>query len=632
MFLRLITHQKLNQVIFKTRTLETETYIEDYLQEVFHKVSKGLYEIEPKKLPELNQVISSFKEHFLHFIGVAPPPFSFFVTSDPKFLPKTLLRPGKIYFPPKLKGEVLNAFKGVKTFYRIDPWYDVLELVLPSTVNEKLDLFYKDVFFAGKHSKFCFFCNTNWHTTSQCPALKDPSPRHTFNKTLEMNFLELSQTIWDGISRDNFSYDKLKYFYTRYFFLFPEFLKLLFTKGKSIDNWTQLNLTTEAPLISGSLGLGLDALIRGDIALAEKHFEETEGDCRAYIGQMFVNILKEDWNRALYFLESALSKADSSFVKTYLLFMKGYISEITGDEVNAIELYKRVFEIDRTCLPAFYRLSVLKYAREEEVIERTLSYFNHPYLLYWCYLEPFFIKEQKLIEEFLEKKLTEKRETATQRLKEAEDLYHKLKTVMTKKEREEYEEKLKKIRNDIYSGGVAVIEKASDKALDLTLELRAYTYNKIKNIRSELEEVKKEYELLAVFWKRYPYKGEDFVFGKELKSIADLLTRINKRLLKKDVSGILNVIMSELETVKKKLDRLKSLQEELNKKWIFRRRLADFLKNFTVIELFLVVLYVLSYFETFKGLGSFLDFPMFLVFSFLSLIICLVIAYFKNYE
>ena len=632
MFLKVIPHPKLNSLIFKTRTLEADTYIEDYLNNSFQKVGKGIYKVDPKKIPELNEVLFRFKEHFVHFMGVAPVPFSFFLTNDPKEMPSVLVRPGKIYLVSQLKNKVLDGFKGIKLFFRLDPWYDLIELVLPATANEKLDFFYKDIFFAGKEKRFCFFCNTNWHSTRDCPALKDHFPRQGFQKTLEMNFLELSQTIWDGIARDNFSYDKLRYFYTRYFFLFPEFLKILFFKTKAIDNWTQIDLSADAPVRGGSLGLGLEALINLDTSVAEKRFEEVEGDYRASMGLMFVNILKEDWNRALYFLESAMSKVDTTFLKTYLVFLKGYISEITGDEVNAIDLYKRAFELDRTCLPAFYRLSVLKYLREEEIIEKTLSYFNHPYLLYWCYLEPFFIKEQKLVEEFLEKKLIEKKETATQRLKEAEDLYHKLKTVMSKAEREEYEQKIKKIRNDIYSGGVAVIEKASDKALDLSLELQAYVYNKLKAIRSDLEEVKKEYEVLAVFWKRYPYKGEDFIFGKELKNIADLLQRISKRLGRKDVSGVLNVMISELDSARKRIQRLKELKEELNKKWIFRRRLADFLKNFSIMESFLVLLYVFSYLGTFESLGNFLNFPLFLLFSFLSLIICLIIAYFKNYE
>jgi len=631
-FLKLIPHFRLGSLIFKTRTSEAEIYLEDYLQEVFQKIKKGVYQIELKKLPDLNQILYTFKEHFLHFIGVAPPPFTFYVSQDPEKIPSTLLRPGKVYFEKSLKDEIIDAFKNVKLFHRVDPWYDVYELVLPSTADEKLDLFYKDIFFAGREKKPCFFCNTNWHTTSKCPALKEMEPCKVFAKTLEMNFLELSQTLWDGIARENFSYDRLKYFYTRYFFLFPQFLKILFFKSRAIENWTQIDLSTEVPVGGGSLGIGLDSLIKGEISVAEKRFEEIEGDYKSLIGLAFVNVLKEDWNRALYFIESALSKAESSFVKTYLIFLKGYISEINGDEVGAMDLYKRAFEIDKTCLPAFYRLSVLKYAREEEIIERTISYFNHPYLLYWCYLEPVFIKDQKFIEEFLEKKIAEKKETATQRLKEAEDLYHRLKSIMSKSEKEEFENKLKSIRNSIYSGGIATIEKASDKALDLSLELQAYVYNKLKAIRNELEDVKRDYEVLATFWKRYPYKGEDLVFGKELKNIAGLIEKVVKKLNRKDVASVLNTMFSDLETAKKKIEKLKKLQGELNKKWIFRRRLADFLKNFSLMETFLVAVYVLSFLGPLGSLSNFLNFPMFILFSFLSLFVCLIIAYFKNYE
>ncbi len=632
MYLRIIKHNQLNEFIFRINAIESETYLEDYLQKIFTKIGKGIYKVELKNLHELNQAFMSFKEHFVHFLRDAPPPFSLLLIPEVKgYSLTTVLRPGKIYFHPDLKEHIKKALSEVKVHYRIERWQDLMELVFPSTVDPKLDLFYKDIFWSeGKN--FCFFCNSTWHSSYNCPGLKDPSPFKTFLETLQMNFLELSETIWEGIRKEEFSFEKLKYFYTRHFYLFPQFLKIIFFKGNAISTWSQLDLGTEVPVQGGSLEIGLDALIKGNLELAEKNFSEVEDDVRASLGLMFVNVLKDDLPKALYFLENAFSSEANSFVISFLLFLKGYLFEKQGDDTTALEFYKKAFDIDRTCLPAFYRSSLLKYIREEESIEKILSYFNHPYFLYWSYLEPMLIKEQKSIEEFIEKKLLERKETASQRLKEAEDLFHNLKTIMSSDEKKEYEERLKKLGDDIYRGGIVTIEKASDKALDLVLELRAYVYNKTKIVKAQLEEIKKEYETLALFWQNYPYQAEDFVFGKQLKSLAELINKILKKLKSKDVSGALHVLLLEIQNCKKNIASLNEMKKDLHKKWIFRKRLAEFIKNFSILESLLVLFYLISSIGTFGSISNFLNFPLFLLFSFIFLIICLITAYFKHYE
>ncbi len=632
MFLKIIEHENFINFIFKTKVSEVKLYLEDLLQNNFNKVDKNLYKIDSKKLIKLNEIITNLKEQFFNFLESAPLPFTFFLLDSPEKLPNSeILRAGKIYFEPALKKEVESQLKNIKIFYRIQPWRKFWELIFPATVDLKLKLFYKDIFWTGKQN-FCFFCNTTWHNFSDCPALSELEPRKVFNKALELNFSELAQILWEGITKENLSFDKLKYFYVRHFYLLPEFLKIIFFQSESINSWSKLNLNMSAPVRGGNLGIGLEALIKKDLNIAEKRFMEVEEDFRASIGLFFVSLLKRDMIKSFYYLENALSKELNNFVKSYLLFWKGYINEMQEDEISALELYKKAFETDRTCLPAFYRLNLIKYKREESNIEGVLSYFNHPYLIYWVYLEPLLIKDQKTIENFLEKKFLEKKEIASQRLKEAEDLYYKLKELMSENERKEYEEKLKNISNKIYNGGIGVIEKAADKAMDLTLEFRAYIYNKLKVVQKEFKEVEEEYNLLVLFWQKYPFKHEDIIFGKELKNLSELVNRISTLLKRKDLTDFLSQILSDLKTCKMKIGILKELKEKLNKKWIFRKRLADFLKIFTILESFLVFVYAGSSLINLEGLENILNFPMFLILSLLFLIICLIVSYLKHYE
>ncbi len=632
MFLKIIGYKNFINFIFKTKASEVKLHLEDLLQNNFNKIDKNLYKIDPKKLIKLNEIITNLKEQFLNFLESAPLPFTFFLADSPEKLPNSeKLRAGKIYFESALKSKIESQLKNIKIFYRIQPWRNFWELIFPATVDPKLKLFYKDIFWTGKQN-FCFFCNTTWHDFSNCPALSESEPRKIFDKALELNFSELAQILWEGITKENLSFDKLKYFYVRHFYLLPEFLKIVFFKSESIDSWSKIKLNMSAPVRGGSLGIGLEALIKKDLNMAEKRFMEVEEDFRASIGLFFVSLLKGDMIKCFYYLENALSKELNNFIKSYLLFWKGYIKEMQNDDISALELYKKAFETDRTCLPAFYRFNLIKYKREEDDIEGILSYFNHPYLIYWGYLEPLLIKDQKTIEKFLEKKFLEKKEIASQRLKEAEDLYYKLKELMSEDERKEYEEKLKNISNKIYNGGIGIIEKAADNAMDLTLEFRAYVYNKLKIVQEEFKRLEEEYNFLALFWQKYPFKYEDVIFGKELKDLSELINRISTLLKRKNVTDFLSQILSDLKTCRMKIDILKELKEKLNKKWIFRRRLADFLKTFTVLESFLVFIYAGSFLINLESLENILNFPMFLILSLLFLVICLIVSYLKHYE
>jgi hypothetical protein len=203
---------------------------------------------------------------------------------------------------------------------------------------------------------------------------------------------------------------------------------------------------------------------------------------------------------------------------------------------------------------------------------------------------------------------------------------------MSKDEIIEYEELLKTLAYDIYHRGMGAIDKASDRALDLTLELQALVYNKVKEIDHKITELKKQYEVLANFWVKYPYKEEDMIFGKELKSLKDLIEKNLEKTKKRDISQILPLMFSELNLAEEKVQLLKDLKVDLKKKWVFRRRLTDFLRNFLLLETLLVTFYVIGYLLESSLLESLLSIPMFLIISVVLLLLCLILAYTKNPE
>ncbi|MCD6548079.1 MAG: hypothetical protein J7K10_01235 [Thermodesulfobacterium sp.] len=631
MYLKLVKHHKLIHFLFQARASSVEIFLRDLLSKRFSWADKDIYEIKPENILHLDKILEKFKNEFSLLLKSAPVPFSFLLSNTkPEKLPDTILRAGKIYLEKAIKEEINSILKNSNIYYKIEPWKDLWELILPSTVDPKIEFFYKDVFWYG-NKKLCFFCKTPWHDSFNCPSLSDPEPRKTFQSALNFHFGELSQLLWEGISKEDLSYDKLKYFYVRNFYLLPEFLKILFYRYENIETWAHFKLDIESPVRGGNLGLGLEYLIKGNLENAKREFLEVEEDFRANIGLALINILQNNTREALYYIEKALSQNATPFLKSYLLFLKGYFYEYTGQDAIAEDFYKDALEEDFTCLPAFYYYNLLKYQKGSSLSE-IFDYFNHPYFLYWSYLEPVFIKDQKELEALLYDKVAEKREIASQRLKETEDRYHKIKNFLSDAEKREYEERLSKIRENVHKGGIGLIESAYQRALELDLEFQGYIYRLIQKIKNDFENIKSISIHMSRFWERYPYKNEDVEFGKELKNLSNLLQKIEFQVRKKDPSNVLSTLISEINTCKKLVENLKITKENIAKKWNFRMRLADFLKNFSVSEFFIACIYIIiPYLPISETMKNFFTFPSFLSVSLVLLLICLFLSYSKDY-
>jgi len=626
MYLKPVFWEKLLTYLLKGREEEARFFVEERLELKCTKIEKGLYEFSKREIGFLNGIFDDFKTNFKYYLDSAPPPFSIFLTKGEKDRFKApVFRAGKIYFSKEVKKEVEELLKNIDFFYKVETWFDLYELSFPATVDQKLLIPFKDVFWTGAY-KPCFFCKNTLHEHVNCPGLKASEPRELFSKLMNYNFTEIGDILWKGM-KSGFSEEE-DLFSTRYFYLFPSFLKVIFFKSHEISSWSAFKIDIPAPVRGGDLGLGLDFLIRGDLNKAKTHFESVENDPIAYLGLFFVSLLKKEFDVALYYLESSLEGLKNPFVRSYALLLKGQLHEYLGDKFSAEDMYKEAIKVDNTCTLAHFHLHLLKYAEERDFnsLSRML---DHTFAMYWLFLDPLLIKDQKKLEELLFDKISEKREIAVQRLKEAEDKFFEVKDFLKEERRKEYEEKLKELHKKIYHGGIRAIEKASEVALELSLELQGLFFNRVKEIQTALEEIKSSYEKLRKFWNSYPYKASDPYFGRRLKDLASLIDNVNKKIYSPRLNKIIKLVIKEIEAGQKMIKELLELEEELRKKWIFRKRLYYFLKNFSLIEGLLLSLYVaLNYFsETASEVLN--PFSFFLI-SFIIMIFCLINAYFKG--
>lgn len=111
------------------------------------------------------------------------------------------------------------------------------------------------------------------------------------------------------------------------------------------------------------------------------------------------------------------------------------------------------------------------------------------------------------------------------------------------------------------------------------------------------------------------------------------MQKIEVKLKRRDPTDVLSALFSEINSCKKMIENLNIMKEDLIKKWNFRIRLANFLKNFTLSEIFLASFYIIfQYFPISESIKNVLNFPSFLFISFIFLIICILLSYFKHYN
>ncbi|HEM55953.1 MAG TPA: hypothetical protein ENO30_04230, partial [Thermodesulfobium narugense] len=245
-------------LLFQAQAESAEIFLKDLLSRRLTRVDKNFYKINPEEVLYLDKILENFKTEFFPLLRSAPIPFSFILTKTQiEKATDTILRAGKIYLEEPVRDMIDSFLKHSNIFYKIEPWKNLWELILPSTVDPKIEIFYKDIFWYGDRNP-CFFCKTSWHESYNCPSLLDPEPRNTFQSALNLHFREISQLLWEGIYEEGLTSEKLKYFYIRNFYLLPEFLKIIFYKYDVVETWGHLKIDMETPLRGGNLGLGLE--------------------------------------------------------------------------------------------------------------------------------------------------------------------------------------------------------------------------------------------------------------------------------------------------------------------------------------------------------------------------------------
>ncbi len=309
MFLKIRPVKPLLYFFFKAKSKDFLEYIDEHLSKNFEKKGANLYEIKGETLFKLNEILYLLKETFSSEIGEGPLPLILFIFEEEfSFSSSPVFRPGKIYFPSKIRNKILKALSGTKLFYKtITISSEVEELLFPATVDSNVLFNFKDALFVPLE-KPCFFCQSYWHESEACPGLRIFEPFEKFKNLLHYSFVEIAKNLKGAYENQQLEESFWDYFYIRHFYLFPSFLKILFYFHEELDNWASLWKPLQIPLKGGELFLALEDLIYQRYKSAETKFKTLEGgDFRIHLGLMMISILESDFQKALYHLENGLT-------------------------------------------------------------------------------------------------------------------------------------------------------------------------------------------------------------------------------------------------------------------------------------------------------------------------------------
>ncbi|MCS7149149.1 MAG: hypothetical protein N2Z40_06910 [Caldimicrobium sp.] len=625
MYLKILENKPLLKTLLGPKSPDLKLLLEDYLVKFLQKKDHNLFYAKDLNPQYLNTWLFNIRDHFAEDIGSAPLPLSILISEDEdSTLPKDLNLPGKIYVQGKAKNTIEKSLSQIELFHKINPLRDdFFQLVLPATVEPKLIFPFKEIYFVPKDEP-CFFCGTYCHESIHCPGLKVMDPLTVFQKYLEVKLEDISAQLrreYENTDQEDKYSDG---FWCRHFYLFPSFLKFPFYFSKELNFWSSLYEPLSFPVKGGDLFIALEHLLRGNIGQAEASFIKFEGDLLAELGLTMTNILKQNFTKSLYHLENALSVSSTPFLKSYIYSLKGYIYHYLRETLIAEDNYREALKTDSSCLPAYYFLNLLNYERGEPW-QKIFPYFQNPYVIYLAFLEPKFIKHQKELEETLEKAFDAYRAEAQTRLKEVEDKFHSLVEILTQEEKNEYEEKIKKIRDSVYNGGLMLIERASKVALELALELNGYVFSSIKKLKSYRDSYFNRYLALSKFWQKYPFKEEEATFGSNLSKAYRLLELTDKRMKKSDVAKELKMLKKDIHDLNLILETLEGSKIELIKKWRFRSKLRRFILRFAIAEGSLLTIFGISTFWPKADIfESIFTFGNFLIFSFAAFVLILI--------
>ena len=394
MFIKVVLHEKLLSFLLKAKEEEVEYFLDTKLSLIGNKIKKNIFLLSKEnEVEQLNIVFNEFKANYKYYLNSSPPPFSLFIVKDPnEKIDAPYFRAGKIYFTKNVKKEVETLLKEISFFHKIENWFNCYELVFPATVDQKLLIPFKDVFWTGSYN-FCFFCDSTLHDFTNCPALKINEPTKILIENINLSFTEIAENLADEMKKA-FTKEK-SFFFSRYYYFLPTFLKIVFFKTNEIKYWANLNIEQPFPIRGGNLGLGLEFLIKGDLSKAESYFKSIEENPLVSLGLFFIFLFKKDFGHGFYYLEHIAESTNSLFVKSYAYLLRGRLYEFLDDIYTAEESYKEALRIDSSCMPARYHLNMLKYKEEGEfsILSKLFKYGN--FIIYYLFLDPYLVKRSK---------------------------------------------------------------------------------------------------------------------------------------------------------------------------------------------------------------------------------------------
>ncbi len=296
------------------------------------------------------------------------------------------IKPGGVYISPSAHDHIKRTAKISITpapdpgrtgaFYKID---------LQEDHKDESRLFlYQGALIQGEYSP-CFYCGDRRHATTNCPSKGFTEITHGLSQlgyrpveeinNLFFNYLNGTAPKLQAKAQPPASANKSEQWAVEGFYELKAVYQLRFFRAlwdAREENWNRIGERSNGGGEGGLVWIGQDCIRVSNLAQAQSilldSLNKNPQDYKVYCALGFLNIEKEDFAQAKYYINKGLEKARTTPQKIFLHFLLSRLYDLGGDAARAEEMIRKIRYLNPYCYEALYQEIVFQFLKGRDAV------------------------------------------------------------------------------------------------------------------------------------------------------------------------------------------------------------------------------------------------------------------------
>ncbi len=358
------------------------------------------------------------------------------------------IEPGEVYISPSAHAYIRRTAnlsiqpapdpRSPRAFFKISLQDD-------KKIEPRLFL-YQDALIQGEHSP-CFYCGDRRHATMDCPSKGLTEITHGLSRlgyrpveeinTLFFNYLKGNPPRHEAATGTPAAPNNPAQWAYEGFYELKTVYQLRFFRAlwdAREENWNRIRDRSNGTGEGGLIWIGQDCIRVSNMEQAQSvlldALNDNPQDYKVYCALGFLNIEKEDFAQAKYYLIKALDKSRTTPQKIFMHFLLSRLYDLGGDPGRAEEMIRKIYYLNPYCYEAVYQATIYQFRNGKEavalhqlikLIKRNREYYLH------ALIDPELAAHSEMIHMKLKVLLEESKIEAEECIKKAKEALQRLK-------------------------------------------------------------------------------------------------------------------------------------------------------------------------------------------------------------